>query len=100
MPTPATLSGSLEWKGVSGGAQAFEGTYTLVEQLSSGVNRTLSGSGAGQILNDSIADFDLTVDGADRQHIGILRGDSITGNWAVLDVNQQSSGTFVLRRSK
>jgi hypothetical protein len=85
---------------VAGGEQAFEGTYTILQQLPDGSAQTISGPGAGQVLSDSIADFDLTVSGIERRHIGILRGDSISGDWAVLDAGQTASGKFVLRRNR
>jgi hypothetical protein len=99
-PSPATLSGTVTWRGVSGGSDAFEGTFSVVQEMPGGILQTISGPGAGEIISDTVADFDLTVSGAARRHIGILRGDSISGSWAVLDAGQSASGTFVLRRNK
>jgi hypothetical protein len=99
-PSPATLNGTVTWRGVSGGDDAFEGTFTVVQQVPGGVLQTISGPGAGEIISDTIADFDLTVSGVERRHIGILRGDSISGDWAVLTAGQSASGKFVLRRNR
>ena len=96
----ATLDGSLSWKGVSGGDASFEGTFALVERLQTGATRTLSGPGAGQLIADTVADFDLSIDGGGRRHIGILRGDSISGDWMTLGAGQAASGHFVLRRKQ
>lgn len=97
-PSPATLEGSLNWKDVAGTPGAFEGTFTVQETLPTGAIRTLNGPGAGQLVADSVADFDLTIDGVGRRHIGVLRADSISGSWAVLDAGHTASGQFVLRR--
>lgn len=96
----ATLDGSISWQGVSGGDAAFEGTFTLFERLQTGAPpRTLSGLGAGQLILDSIADFELSIDDGGRRHFGILRGDSISGDWVAF-TGQVASGHFVLRRKQ
>ncbi len=99
-PAPATLDGTVTWQGVTGADGAFEGTFTLSERLPTGATRTLSGPGAGNLLADTVADFDLTVDGVARRHIGVLRADSIRGSWATLETGQNASGDFVLRRKQ
>lgn len=99
-PSSSDLDGTVTWHGVAGGEQAFEGTFSMVERQQNGALRNLSGPGAGQILSDSIADFDLTVSGVSRRHIGILRGDSITGSWSAVDIGQAATGRFVLRRNQ
>lgn len=99
-PSPATLDGTVSWRDVPDGSGTFEGTYAIVERQPDGTTRSLTGSGAGQVINDTIADFDLTVSGATRRHIGVLRGDSIAGNLATLDQSPAAGGRFVLHRAR
>ncbi|HVT39049.1 MAG TPA: hypothetical protein VHE78_08385 [Gemmatimonadaceae bacterium] len=98
-PSSAALDGSVSWRSIASGVGAFEGTFTMIERKTSGEVRTLSGAAAGQLLSDSIADFDLLVQGIARRHIGILRADSISGSWASIEAGSSSTGRFVLRRS-
>jgi hypothetical protein len=97
--TPAAqLDGSLSWTDVSSTPGTFEGTFTIVE--TAGVQqRTLVGASAGQLVADSIVDFDFSVSGgASRHHLGVLRSDSISGQWTELGGNG-ASGQFVLHRN-
>ena len=97
-PAIAQLDGSLSWSDVASGPGTFEGTFSIVE-TASGVQRTLVGASAGQLVADSIADFDLSVSlGASRHHLGVLRGDSISGQWTELGGNG-AGGRFVLHRN-
>jgi len=98
-PDPATLSGTLSLHGVSGADGAFEGTFTILEQAPTGTATPLAGTTAGNVISDSIADFDLIVGTVARRHIGVLRGDSISGSWASMDGGTNESGKFTMRRS-
>lgn len=97
-PASAQLDGSLSWRGVASPAGGFEGTFLIVEVGASGQQQTLSGASAGQIVADTLADFDMDVSGADRHHLGVLRGDSISGMWTEIG-GSGAGGRFVLRRN-
>jgi hypothetical protein len=96
-PAIAAVDGSLTLHGVAGDG-AFEGTFVGDEQTAAGGLRRLDGTAAGRLLNDSIADFDLVLGGVARRHVGIVRGDSISGSWATQGVTPMASGDFVARR--
>lgn len=99
-PSSAQLDGSVSWRGVASPDGAFEGTFSIVETPTGAPQHTLAGTSAGQIVADTIADFDIIIapGGADRRHLGVLRGDSIAGMWTELG-GTGASGRFVLRRA-
>jgi hypothetical protein len=98
VPVSATLNGQTSWSGVVGGPDSFEGTCSIVEYASSGEGHLLTGTIGGQVLADSIADFDLSLAGSQRRHLGVVRGDSIAGSWSTIGTGTVASGRFVLRR--
>jgi hypothetical protein len=90
------LEGTLHWRAVTGASAAVEGTVQVIETGPDG-SRTITGTCAGQIHADSIAEFSLLIDDVSRPHIGILRTDSITGAWTAFSA-VTAHGTFRLRR--
>jgi hypothetical protein len=94
-PNPASIDGSGTLAAADGG---FEGTFTITERATSGSVVTLAATVAGRVVADSVADFDLTVQGVARRHVGVLRGDSVSGSWASAGSASNASGRFVLRR--
>jgi hypothetical protein len=96
-PEPHAIRGTLRWFSVRESPRAFEGSHRLFEELPNGAVRPLAGSTSGELLADTIADFDLEIAGVRRRHVGALRGDSIVGDWIQLS-GSSASGRFVLRR--
>jgi len=69
----------------------FQGTFA-VEQTDSSGTHPLSGPVSGQAVDSTTLNFDLFINGTtDRQHLGIVKADSITGNWVE---NGIASGRF------
>ena len=97
IPTPSTVAGAMSWAG-SGDVAGFEGTAAWTEVLPGGGVRLLNGPLSGLLLQDSIVDFTVQIEGVARRHVGVIRGDSATGTWADGGAST-SSGTFIARRS-
>lgn len=95
-PVPATVSGTLSLVGVGGGG-AFEGTLAAVEQTAAGETRPATGTVAGRVVADTVLDFDVVLSGVARRHLGVRRGDSVSGTWTTVS-GSAASGRFGLRR--
>lgn len=91
----AVLRGNVSWESTRGAA--FEGTVSFTETTPAGA-RLLSGTSAGQLHADTLAEFTVFVDAGPRLHIGLLSGDSIAGSWTGI-AGGAGRGTFVLRRN-
>jgi len=91
----AELRGDVMWRAT--GADAFEGTVSFTETTAAGV-RIVSGTSAGTLYADTLAEFTFIVAGATRLHLGALRRDSVAGAWTALS-GGAARGTFILRRS-
>jgi len=96
IPSPATVVGAMTWAG-SGDAENFEGTAAWTEQVPGGALRLLNGPLSGMLVQDSIVDFTVQIEGVARRHVGVIRGDSASGTWADGGAST-ASGTFVARR--
>lgn len=97
-PDSREIQGTAVWFTVPGENGPFEGSYNLVEEQSGGGEmRSLVGVGSGNVFADTIADFELDLAGIRRRHVGILRNDSIVGEWVEIR-SGGASGTFLLRR--
>ena len=57
-----------------------------------GVVRSGGGPLSGRVINDRDIDFDVTVAGVARRHVGSIRGDTVEGNW--IQFSDGRSGTF------
>jgi hypothetical protein len=97
VPVAVTIRGTVTWSSVPGAPGVFEGNHQLFEEVPDGGVRPLMGTSSGELLSDTIADFDLEIAGARRRHVGALRGDSIAGDWVQFS-GPNASGRFVLRR--
>lgn len=76
---------------VSQSGHNFQGTFAVNQTDSSGTH-ALSGPVSGQALDSTTLNFDLFINGTtDRQHLGAVKGDSITGSWVEVTV---ASGSF------
>jgi len=81
---------------------SVSGSLEARESLPTGEVRSASGLVAGQVVRDSILEFDVIL-GADRtrRHVGVLSGDSVVGNWLeATAVRVIASGTFRARRKQ
>jgi len=81
---------------------SVSGSLEARESLPTGELRSASGIVAGQVVRDSILEFDVIL-GADRsrRHVGVLSGDSVVGNWLeATGVRVIASGTFRARRKQ
>jgi hypothetical protein len=69
----------------------FQGTFAVNQTDSSGTHG-LSGPVSGQAVDSTTLNFDLFINGTtDRQHLGTVKADSITGSWVE---NGIASGSF------
>ena len=85
----ATDTGTLTITSQSG--HNFQGTFA-VEQTDSSGTHPLTGPVSGQAVDSTTLNFDLFVNGTtDRQHLGTVKADSITGSWVEMAV---ATGTF------
>lgn len=95
-PSGATVSGELVVSGQAG--KSLTGSIDVTENAE-GHLRRLTGPVSGRALDSATVDFDAFVDGADRRHVGTVRADTITGEWAELSGGVPgASGTFRLQR--
>jgi len=81
---------------------SVSGSLEARESLLTGELRAASGIVAGQVVRDSILEFDVIL-GTDRRrrHVGVLAADSVIGNWLeATDVRVSASGTFRARRTQ
>lgn len=97
VPASTTIAGSMTWAG-AGSAGTFEGAASWLEQLPGGSVHSLAGALSGELMQDSIVDFTVQLGTAARWHVGVLRGDSISGSWAD-GAGSTASGTWVARRA-
>ena len=75
----------------------FEAELEAQERDGQGSLRTFSGIVAGRTLGADGIDFDAFLELTPRRHVGRLRGDTIAGTWAELDVVSRT-GTFTALR--
>lgn len=69
----------------------LQGTFA-VDHLDSSGTHPVSGPVSGQALDSTTLNFDMFLNGTtDRQHLGTVKGDSITGTWVEMGV---ASGNF------
>ncbi|MCC7053134.1 MAG: hypothetical protein IT355_07680 [Gemmatimonadaceae bacterium] len=78
-PAVADLAGTLQFSTQRGAGIA--GALDVVETDARGVQRRIAGPLAGRTVDSTTVDFDLSVSGATRRHVGMVRGDSLTGTW-------------------
>lgn len=84
------------WTVKSTTATAYAGSYDILESVTPGGQRRLTGPVSGRMANASTTEFDVLSSGSSRRHVGVLQGDTVRGNW--FDVSQsgavEASGTF------
>jgi hypothetical protein len=74
----ATLAGALSITAQTG--RDFSGSLDVIETDGSG-SRPRNGPVSGRVLDSITVDFDAFLDVTARRHFGIVRGDSVQGNW-------------------
>jgi hypothetical protein len=78
-PAPASQEGTLSITAQNG--RNFSGTAQIVETDQNGNRRTLTGYVQGRSLDSTKVDFDLTILGVARRHLGVIEEGPITGAW-------------------
>jgi hypothetical protein len=78
-PTDAALAGTLAFMSQAGASVA--GALDVVETSAGGAQRRMAGAVSGRTVNSTTLDFDVTLTSVTRRHIGVVKGDSITGTW-------------------
>jgi hypothetical protein len=73
------------------------GEVATLEEAADGTVSPHSGSLAGRVLGD-VVDFDVFIDLEPRRHVGLVRGDSITGSWAQSTGGVPLTGAFILQK--
>ena len=100
-PSAAQLNGSLAFSGQTG-AQV-SGTLDVVEVGAGGLQRRLSGPVSGRTVDSTTLDFDLLLGDVSRRHVGLVRGDSLSGTWVETPIDgglPSASGTFRASRAR
>ncbi len=85
-----TLTGELVISGQSSGL--FTGIANWDERDGLGAVVSSGGPLMGRVLTESDVDFDVTIAGIERRHVGRLVADTITGTWA--QASNGRSGQF------
>ncbi len=86
----ATLEGQLTISAQDG--DLIAGTAGWDERDAVGVVRPAAGPISGRVIGDSDVDFDVTIGGVTRRHVGRLLADTMSGNW--VQVSDGRSGSF------
>ena len=89
----ARISGTLVITSQSG--ESFQGSMDVVENDSTGPSNVhLSGVVSGQTVDSNHVDFDAFLHPTGRRHLGIVAGDSMTGDWVEPNGANPYSGSF------
>jgi hypothetical protein len=94
-PLTAQLNGSLAFSGQTGAE--ISGSIDVIEVAAGGASRRLAGPISGRTVDSTTLDFDLLLGEVTRRHVGVVRGDSLTGTWVETPVDggaPSASGTF------
>lgn len=75
----------------------FSGRLEVQEKDAQGTIRNRVGVVSGRVIADDAVDFDAFIDAEPRRHVGRIRADSISGNWATT-LQLPLTGKFVARR--
>ncbi len=91
--TAATLAGTLVLQSQS--RTTYSGSLDVVATLAGAAAQRLAGPVSGRVVNESTVDFAATLSGIERQHIGTVVADTISGTWLETSGNSVgASGTF------
>lgn len=90
----ATLDGQLTVSAQDG--DQISGSAGWQERDAAGMLRPDGGPMSGRVIGETDVDFDITVGGIARRHVGRIRADTIEGSW--VQVSDGRSGTFRLVR--
>lgn len=78
-PVDADLAGTLVFSTQVGAR--IGGALDFMETSAQGVQRRIAGAATGRTLDSTTVDFDVTLAGVTRRHVGVVKGDSVTGTW-------------------
>lgn len=98
-PADGELTGTLSVASQAGATIA--GSLNVVETDGRGGQRRTAGAFAGRTIDSTTVDFDVSLSGATRRHVGRVVRDSMTGTWieqSALGGAPTASGSFVAVR--
>ena len=75
----ATITGYLTIQTQNG--DLITGTAGWDERDGFGVIRSTGGAVSGRVIGEQDVDFDITLEGIARRHVGRIRADTIDGSW-------------------
>lgn len=78
-PADADLAGTLVFSTQAGAR--IGGALDFIETNATGAQRRIAGAAAGRTVDSTTLDFDVTLSGVTRRHVGVVKGDSVTGTW-------------------
>jgi hypothetical protein len=90
VPGPVSVDGSVRLFVDSDGS--VSGTASFVERSAGAADRAIAGTLSGRGVDISTVEFDLTIDGGVRRHVGVLAGDSLTGSWVLTSASSTPVG--------
>jgi hypothetical protein len=78
-PAAARIGGTLEISAES--CEGFQGRLDLLEEDLTGGTRRIAGAVTGRVVSATTLAFDAFIGPVPRQHIAVLRADSLDGTW-------------------
>ncbi len=100
-PADGELTGTLSVASQAGATIA--GSLDVIETDGRGGQRRTAGPLAGRTIDSTTVDFEVSLAGATRRHVGRVVRDSMTGTWieqSVLGGAPTASGSFVAVRAR
>ena len=94
-PASATITGTLRFSGTACGQ--FTGSLDASVLDASGGTARIAGDVSGSLVDSTTVEFDVLLPGRSRQHLAVLRSDSLKGDWFEPSAGG-ASGSFVARR--
>lgn len=78
----------------------FDGAVDLMEVDFAGVSERRTGVLSGRFRDSLHVDFDVRLDAEIRRHVGAVRGDTVSGEWAEVTSPTPVTGTFRMVRAQ
>lgn len=77
-------------------ATGFAGSYDVLESATQGQQRRVSGPVAGRMAGVTTMEFDVSLAGLTRRHVGTQAADTLRGSWFDVSANGavEASGSF------
>ncbi len=101
VPADADLTGTIAF--TLQNAATVSGALDAIETDARGQQRRLAGAFSGRTLDSTTVDIDVALTTGVRRHVGVVKGDSLTGSWIETPLSggaPNASGTFRAARQR